>query len=164
MPPKAKKRKIEAIDLTSETESEGVADMESPSNRPATHARPDNTHSASQSSKKSKQSAPARQSLASEARSHTRHELPTPPTSSAGRQSESWFDDDEDVDGDTEVNGSQEFDDNMYQTLELYGKMQHKIVGVRFYNGRATLGERVMLRREPTNQVCFSPQAYDELS
>lgn len=31
------------------------------------------------------------------------------------------------------------------------GRMPTKIVGVRFYNGLATTGERVLLVREPTN-------------
>lgn len=32
------------------------------------------------------------------------------------------------------------------------GMIENKVVGVRFYNGYATNGETVMLRREPTNQ------------
>lgn len=35
--------------------------------------------------------------------------------------------------------------------LELYGSLDNKIVGVRYYNGIATPGELVILRREPSN-------------
>jgi SWI/SNF-related matrix-associated actin-dependent regulator of chromatin subfamily A3 len=35
--------------------------------------------------------------------------------------------------------------------------MNTKIVGVRFYNGYASAGERVFLRREPTNK--YDPNA-----
>jgi SWI/SNF-related matrix-associated actin-dependent regulator of chromatin subfamily A3 len=38
------------------------------------------------------------------------------------------------------------------EPLELYGKLDNKIVGVRYYNGIASPGETVVLRREPTNQ------------
>jgi SWI/SNF-related matrix-associated actin-dependent regulator of chromatin subfamily A3 len=34
----------------------------------------------------------------------------------------------------------------------LYGVMHGKIVGVRYYNGYATVGEMVVVRREPNNQ------------
>ena len=36
-------------------------------------------------------------------------------------------------------------------TFELYGTLPTKIVGIRYYSGCATIGECVLLRREPTN-------------
>ena len=36
--------------------------------------------------------------------------------------------------------------------LELYGTLFTKIVGVQYYRGHATVGEHVIVRREPTNQ------------
>lgn len=35
----------------------------------------------------------------------------------------------------------------------LVGTLNTKIVGIRYYNGYATIGEMVMLRREPHNPV-----------
>ncbi|KAI1944089.1 hypothetical protein LOZ66_000678 [Ophidiomyces ophidiicola] len=49
------------------------------------------------------------------------------------------------------VDSSQEFDDS-YLSFELYGIISNKIVGVRFYNGQASKGECVNIRREPSNQ------------
>ncbi|KAK4152043.1 RAD5-like protein [Chaetomidium leptoderma] len=40
---------------------------------------------------------------------------------------------------------------------ELYGSLDGKIVGVRYYNGMATAGEVVVCRREPSNQ--YDPNA-----
>ncbi|KAI1928277.1 hypothetical protein LOZ65_002053 [Ophidiomyces ophidiicola] len=50
------------------------------------------------------------------------------------------------------VDSSQEFDDSSYLSFELYGIISNKIVGVRFYNGQASKGECVNIRREPSNQ------------
>ncbi|EED18197.1 SNF2 family helicase, putative [Talaromyces stipitatus ATCC 10500] len=44
---------------------------------------------------------------------------------------------------------NEEVDMNSYQ---LYGCINTKIVGIRFYKGYASLGERVILQREPYNQ------------
>ena len=57
------------------------------------------------------------------------------------------------TDADMEIGSSQDFDDNVYQSLTLYGRIMTKIVGIRYYNGHATMGEHVLVRREPTNQV-----------
>ena len=37
-------------------------------------------------------------------------------------------------------------------TFVLYGATKNKIVGCRYYHGYATIGEMVMIRREPQNQ------------
>ncbi|KAL1954664.1 hypothetical protein VTO42DRAFT_816 [Malbranchea cinnamomea] len=42
-------------------------------------------------------------------------------------------------------------EDNLYLTSELYGILHTKIVGVRYYRGRVTVGECVTLIREPSN-------------
>lgn len=42
-------------------------------------------------------------------------------------------------------------DENEY--LEHYGYCDTKVVGVRYYQGIATVGEQVLLKREPRNQV-----------
>ena len=38
------------------------------------------------------------------------------------------------------------------ETFERYGTIQTKIVGLRYYNGHATVGEHVVVRREPSNR------------
>lgn len=75
---------------------------------------------------------------------------------------------------DEEEDGSQEAPDATqgYNEAEygwgLYGVMHTKIVGVRFYNGYATVGEMVILRREPQNpydrMVVSSPSRYASLT
>lgn len=47
-----------------------------------------------------------------------------------------------------DVNSSQTFDTN----LTLYGTLNTKIVGIRYYNGYVSAREMVMIKREPTNQ------------
>ena len=55
-------------------------------------------------------------------------------------------------DADAEIE-TDEFDDDNYQRFELYGTMSTKIVGIRYYNGTATVGEFCVVRREPSNPV-----------
>lgn len=94
-------------------------------------------------------------------RKQAKSELPTPPTSSqvhplGSSQAllnsesdpsvrESW------VDATTDVVGSQGFDEDAYESLQLYGTVNTRVVGVRYYAGRATTGEVVAVRREPAN-------------
>ena len=48
-----------------------------------------------------------------------------------------------------EIDLTQDVDDDIYTDFELYGILNTKIVGVRFYDGRATTGEFVIVKREP---------------
>lgn len=50
-----------------------------------------------------------------------------------------------------EIDLEADFDDDVYENYQLYGIFNTKIVGCRFYNGRATVGEYVKVRREPGN-------------
>src|SRR5271155_10796 len=50
-----------------------------------------------------------------------------------------------------EIDLTQDFDDDVYDNYELYGILNTKIVGCRFYDGRVTVGEYVTVRREPRN-------------
>lgn len=50
-----------------------------------------------------------------------------------------------------EIDPEADFDDDVYDNYQLYGILNTKIVGCRFYNGRATVGEYVKARREPNN-------------
>ena len=47
---------------------------------------------------------------------------------------------------------SQEDDDNTNQNYELYGTLSTKVVGIQYYTGHATIGEHVIVRREPSNR------------
>lgn len=42
-------------------------------------------------------------------------------------------------------------DDDAYENRQLYGILKTSIVGIRYYDGQATVGEYVMVRREPHN-------------
>lgn len=50
-----------------------------------------------------------------------------------------------------EIDLTEDFDDDVYENYQLYGILNTKIVGCRFYDGRATVGEYVRVRREPSN-------------
>ncbi|KAK5554493.1 hypothetical protein LTR46_007691 [Exophiala xenobiotica] len=50
-----------------------------------------------------------------------------------------------------ELNLTEDFDDDLYENYQLYGILNTKIVGCRFYDGQATVGEYVKVRREPSN-------------
>lgn len=61
------------------------------------------------------------------------------------------IDDGEEEDGSQEApDASQGYNEAEY-SYGLYGEMTSKIVGCRFYNGYATVGEMVIIRREPNN-------------
>ncbi|KAJ5191693.1 uncharacterized protein N7498_010678 [Penicillium cinerascens] len=70
--------------------------------------------------------------------------IPLPPLSQVALA------EDEDEEAAELVQGSQ--DDPSTGNFMLYGQLPAKIVGVRFYNGVATSGEHVFLKREPQNQ------------
>lgn len=50
-----------------------------------------------------------------------------------------------------EIDLTEDFDDDVYENYQLYGVLNTKIVGCRFYDGQATVGEYVRVRREPGN-------------
>jgi SWI/SNF-related matrix-associated actin-dependent regulator of chromatin subfamily A3 len=55
----------------------------------------------------------------------------------------------EDARGEIEI--TEDFDDDVYTGYELYGILNTKVVGIRFYNGRFGVGEYVKVKREPRN-------------
>jgi SWI/SNF-related matrix-associated actin-dependent regulator of chromatin subfamily A3 len=123
MPPQ--KRHWEAIDLTEE---------ESPfysSQRAST----------SQGYAQSSQSSPD-----GRAPKQSRTLAPSRTASGASQQDPVYIDDDEEED----VSATQGFTEQEYSWM-LYGQMHAKIVGVRYYDGYATVGEMVVVRREPSN-------------
>ncbi|OQD71134.1 hypothetical protein PENPOL_c001G10048 [Penicillium polonicum] len=60
--------------------------------------------------------------------------------------------DEEDEEALDVIQGSQEVDETSLTTSILYGIVSTKIVGVRFYRGRANPGERVIINRDANNQ------------
>ncbi|KAF2740502.1 hypothetical protein EJ04DRAFT_548514 [Polyplosphaeria fusca] len=61
----------------------------------------------------------------------------------------------DDEDDEEEEDGSQEVADSQFERRnhdQIYGTLHTKIVGIQYYRGHATMGEAVMLRREPHNQ------------
>ncbi|KAF2645809.1 hypothetical protein P280DRAFT_417930 [Massarina eburnea CBS 473.64] len=81
----------------------------------------------------------------------------TAPYGNGSSQQEPLVIDDDDDEEEDEEDGSQEVPDSTqgYSDAALsyvmYGKLDTKIVGVRFYNGYATMGEMAICRREPQN-------------
>ena len=72
-----------------------------------------------------------------------------PPTQ---QERDSWLAEEEHEAGDIVVS-SQDGNNELIATYQLYGILNTKIVGVQYYNGLASNGEYVVLRREPGNQV-----------
>ena len=56
-----------------------------------------------------------------------------------------------DEDARAEIEIGEDFDDDVYNGYELYGILNTKVVGVRYYNGRSGTGEYTKVRREPSN-------------
>ncbi|OAP61228.1 hypothetical protein AYL99_03429 [Fonsecaea erecta] len=59
---------------------------------------------------------------------------------------------DQEADIAREIDLTEDFDDDVYENFQLYGILNTKIVGCRFYDGQATVGEYVRVKREPRNQ------------
>ncbi|OCK96812.1 uncharacterized protein K441DRAFT_694830 [Cenococcum geophilum 1.58] len=133
MPRPSRKRVVEEIDLT------GDDDVQILSSRPSSQT--------AQSSK----SRPPKHARTSDSRRPTN---PSPRSSYQG-SSQAYpytLDDDEDEeDGAVEAPElSQNYNDVAFR-YERYGVLATKIVGVRYYSGVATVGEMVVLQREPHN-------------
>lgn len=72
-------------------------------------------------------------------------------TPSGASQQDPVYIDSDDDDEEEDVAATQGFTEQEYSWM-MYGVMHGKIVGVRYYNGYATVGEMVVVRREPQNQ------------
>lgn len=93
----------------------------------------------------------------SQPRKVAKHPMPTPPSSSQPlsqirSERDIWRDELDEHDAAAEIRLTEDFDDNVYENYELYGILETKIVGIRYYNGVATVGEYVLVKREPRNQ------------
>lgn len=75
------------------------------------------------------------------------------PTRHSKAERDSWVasTQEEEADIAREIDLTEDFDDDVYENYQLYGILNTKIVGCRYYDGRATVGEYVRVRREPSN-------------
>lgn len=134
MPP-SRKRKIDTVDLTNDSDEENVAlSHEAQKHNASAYATPP------ASSQPLSSSQPARQSQSErDAWSATQqHQLEA------------------DIARDIDLTKDED-DEDAYENRQLYGILNTSIVGVRFYKGDATVGEYVMVRREPVNP--YDPNA-----
>jgi len=131
MPPK---RHIEAIDLTDDSPfySSSQAHAHASSSQGYAHSQSQSQLHSSPHGRAPKQARTSTYSRAS---------------SGASQQDPVCIHDDDEED----VSATQGINEQEY-TWTLYGNMHAKIVGVRYYNGYATVGEMVVPRREPQNQ------------
>ncbi|KAK2801721.1 hypothetical protein FQN50_007636 [Emmonsiellopsis sp. PD_5] len=67
-------------------------------------------------------------------------------------QSGSTQQEDDERDATELVDALQAADEDAFSSFSLYGTLPSKVVGLRYYTGRATVGEYVVVRREPTNR------------
>ncbi|KAF6236752.1 hypothetical protein HO173_005043 [Letharia columbiana] len=74
-----------------------------------------------------------------------------PPGDVTQSQRNSWMEQGDEADAEDIVISSQDGEDSVYQSYQLYGNLDTKIVGVQYYTGHATPGEHVIVRREPNN-------------
>lgn len=79
----------------------------------------------------------------------------TPPTQHSQAERDAWLQE-EDNDIFENVASSQNVP-AAYEQYQKYGTVDTKIVGVRFYTGFATVGERITIKREPSNP--YDPNA-----
>lgn len=137
----ARKRPVEVLDLTGDDTPLPRSSFSS--SRPFSQATSQayHSHSSPQPPRAPKKPRPSYSPL-------NRHGLAT-----AGSQLNPYTIDDDDDDAGTEEvqDASQSFNEAQYR-FDLYGVLHTKVVGCRFYDGVATIGEMVILRREPHNQ------------
>ncbi|KAF2015748.1 hypothetical protein BU24DRAFT_422060 [Aaosphaeria arxii CBS 175.79] len=149
MPPR--KRHVETIDLTGDDDDDFPRSSQ-PSSTPYSSQGYAVSHASS--------SQPGRPRPSKQARTGYNNRTPSsssqPQSSSQSRpgapQSQPYvFEDDEEDDGSQEVPDSTQAPSNREYDYVFYGPMHAKIVGIRYYSGYATMGEMVIVRREPEN-------------
>ena len=141
MAPANKKRGYEVIDLTGDHENNST---EARSQKAARISNPTSGLTSSQSASTSYHGSSQNQS--NYASSQTSHAPRASQSSSQAIYDELYGGEDFDEETDT----SDRFDSYIL-SLQLYGSMNTKIVGCRYYNGYITSGESVLLIREPSN-------------
>lgn len=74
---------------------------------------------------------------------------PAPGNGVSQSQRDSWLAQSQEEDADDIIISTQDGDDSATANYQLYGVLETKIVGVQYYRGHATVGEYVLIRREP---------------
>jgi SWI/SNF-related matrix-associated actin-dependent regulator of chromatin subfamily A3 len=147
--PDSSKRKREVVDLTGETSSTPKM------SRTSTHTPSRSRSSAGPSSTAAGGRSFARtpswtQPSPSSQRSRTAQVPPwTPPQQHSQAERDAWL---QEEDNDIFENvASSQAPPVSHEQYQKYGSLDTKCVGVRFYTGFATIGERITIKREPTN-------------
>ena len=143
------KRKIETIDLTS-----GADDLTAPSSsqQRSKYQKP-SPHTASYNHGAPYATPPTSSQPGSSQISASQRRRNGAPARNRDER-DNWFASTQEMDADMrrEITLTQDNDDDVYDSYELYGVLDTKVVGCRYYDGRATVGEYVTVRREPSNQ------------
>ncbi|KEF60565.1 uncharacterized protein A1O9_02126 [Exophiala aquamarina CBS 119918] len=165
------KRKIETVDLTGSDDDDCVYNIPAanpPRKLPSSFSSSRVQKNVVIPPNRSQEPGQYSSAIPSSSQRH-RNELPTPPSSSqtyggysmpihldgthSQAERQSWLASTQEQDADIarEVDLTEDFDDDVYENFQLYGILNTKIVGCRFYGGKATVGEYVKVRREPSN-------------
>lgn len=151
--PQDSKRKRVEIDLTAD--SDDSEDQVAPLRKTQKNSAPrkDVQPQGSRNGPSAYQTPPASSALRLSQPSYNREPIytsrPFANTQHSEAERNSWLaEEDDDID---EIIGSTQAADARTETLFHYGDLPTKIVGVRFYDGYASGGEQVLLRREPGN-------------
>ncbi|KAK6380459.1 hypothetical protein LTS17_005649 [Exophiala oligosperma] len=135
------KRKIETVDLTGD-------DNDLP--RPPRAKVPKQKSSHSSQRYRAPLPTPPSSSQPSSSSHHSKHNSGVQTYRSSER--DLWLSTQEqEADIAREIVLTEDFDDDVYESYQLYGILDTKIVGCRFYHGQATTGEYVKVKREPGN-------------
>lgn len=159
-----RKRAIEVLDLTSDDESKYPPPRKAPkaghaSQPHSQHAAvtgsllhrydPSATHNQQPSSSSSYLSSGQPSTVSSSQTASSQTAQSSAPNGHSQAERDQWVADDE-ADADEVIIMSQD-DNGDGEAFELYGTLFTKIVGVRYYNGVATVNEHVIVRREASN-------------
>jgi SWI/SNF-related matrix-associated actin-dependent regulator of chromatin subfamily A3 len=152
-----RKRPTEVVDLTEDgpaTRPAPKTPRSSSKRAPPSSAGPP---SSSTRSGKGAQHTPSwTQPSPSSQKSRTAHVPPwTPPQQSSQSQRDAWLQEEDTTIFDNVA--SSQTTPAAHEQYQKYGTLDTKIVGVRYYRGFATEGERVTIKREPSN--AYDPNA-----
>lgn len=142
-----RKREEEVVDLTGDSETRSAPRTL----RTSSTRTPSHSESSTAARNRSLARTPSwTQPSPSSQRSRTAYVPPwTPPQQHSQAERDAWLqEEDSDIFENVESSQSAPVAHDQYQK---YGSLDTKIVGVRFYTGFATVGERITIKREPGN-------------
>lgn len=125
-----------------------------PSSQPYS-TTPSSSHPTYSTSSSTKRKAPVFIEIPDDDEDAPSSSIPTPKRSKRppGPVVGTHYDYDDDFGAHDVIDLSQDNDGEYGEDWEHYGHMLTKVVGVQYYNGIATVGEQVLLKREPQNQA-----------